>query len=61
MDRDQQIASLRLIRTTNIGPMTFRLLLQRYGSPRAALDAVPELARRGFSSPKPASRAAVTA
>ena len=61
MDRDEQIASLRLIRTPNIGPMTFSLLLQRYGSARAALDAVPELARRGGRSLKPASRAAATA
>ena len=61
MDKDEQIASLRLIRTPNIGPMTFILLLQRYGSARAALDAVPELARRGGRSLKPASRAAATA
>ena len=61
MDRDEQIASLRLIRTPNIGQMTFSLLLQRYGSARAALDAVPELARRGGRSLKPASRAAATA
>ena len=61
MDRDEQIASLRLIRTPNIGPMTFSLLLQRYGSARAALDAVPELARRGGRSLKPAGRAAATA
>lgn len=61
MDRDEQIASLRLIRTPNIGPMAFSLLLQRYGSARAALDAVPELARRGGRSLKPASRAAATA
>ena len=61
MDRDEQIASLRLIRTPNIGPMTFSLLLQRYGSARAALDAVPELARRGGRSLKPASRPAATA
>ena len=61
MDRDEQIASLRLIRTPNIGPMTFSLLLQRYGSARAALDAVPELARRGGRSLKAASRAAATA
>ena len=56
MDRDEQIASLRLIRTPNIGPMTFSLMLQRYGSARAALDAVPELARRGGRSLKPRCR-----
>jgi len=38
---------LRLSRTENVGPITFRHLLRRYGSARAALDALPELARRG--------------
>ena len=44
MDREEQLAHLRLIRTPNIGPMNFSLLLQRYGSATAALRAVPELA-----------------
>ena len=57
MDRTEQIACLRLIRTPNIGPMTFSLLLQRYGSASEALRAVPDLARRGGRSLKPASRA----
>ena len=35
--------------------------MQRQGSARAALDALPELARRGGRSLKPASRAAATA
>jgi DNA processing protein len=38
---------LRLIRSENIGPITFYQLLQRYGSAASALDALPELARRG--------------
>ncbi|MGH6988272.1 MAG: DNA-processing protein DprA [Stellaceae bacterium] len=38
---------LRLIRTENIGPITFYQLLARYGSAEAAVDALPELARRG--------------
>ena len=57
MDREEQIACLRLIRTPNIGPMTFSLLLQRYGSAAEALRAVPDLARRGGRSLKPATRA----
>ncbi len=45
---DQQLIDwLRLIRTDNIGPRTFRMLLNHYGSARAALKALPELARRG--------------
>lgn len=43
----QRTAWLRLIRTDNVGPVTFRSLLNHYGSAEAALDALPELARRG--------------
>jgi DNA processing protein len=38
---------LRLIRTENVGPVTFRHLLATYGSAAAAIEALPELARRG--------------
>ena len=56
MNRDEQLAHLRLIRTPNIGPMTFSLLIQRYGSAVEALRAVPDLARRGGRDLKPASK-----
>lgn len=38
---------LRLIRTPQVGPVTYRQLLARFGSAAAALDAIPDLARRG--------------
>ncbi|CAO3422809.1 DNA-processing protein DprA [Azospirillum doebereinerae] len=38
---------LRLIRTENVGPITFHRLLDQYGSAKAALDMLPELAKRG--------------
>lgn len=38
---------VRLLRTPGIGPVTFRQLIMRFGTPRAALAAVPDLARRG--------------
>jgi DNA processing protein len=38
---------LRLLRTPGIGPVTFRQLIMRFGTPAAALGAVPDLARRG--------------
>ncbi|MBP2290869.1 DNA-processing protein DprA [Azospirillum rugosum] len=38
---------LRLIRTENVGPITFHRLLERYGTARAALEALPDLAKRG--------------
>ncbi|MHA1560037.1 MAG: DNA-processing protein DprA, partial [Alphaproteobacteria bacterium] len=43
---DQRLAWLRLIRSDNVGPITFRDLLDRFGSATAALDALPDLARR---------------
>jgi DNA processing protein len=41
---------LRLIRSDNIGPRTFRSLINHFGSARAALDRLPDLARRGGAS-----------
>jgi len=41
------VDSLRLLRTPGIGPVTYRQLIARFGSPAAALAAVPDLARRG--------------
>lgn len=38
---------LRLLRTPGIGPVTYRQLVARFGSAAAALQAVPDLARRG--------------
>ncbi|HEY3916829.1 MAG TPA: DNA-processing protein DprA [Stellaceae bacterium] len=38
---------LRLIRSENVGPVTFYQLLARFGSAEAALAALPEVARRG--------------
>lgn len=50
ISRDQRIAWLRLIRADNVGPATFRSLLNHYGSAQAALEALPDLARRGGRS-----------
>jgi DNA processing protein len=38
---------LKLIRSENVGPVTFRSLVNHFGSAAQALDALPELARRG--------------
>lgn len=44
---DDLIARIRLIRSPSIGPVTYRQLIARFGSAQAALDAIPDLARRG--------------
>ncbi|MHA7773164.1 DNA-processing protein DprA [Roseibium sp. M-1] len=43
----ERLAWLRLIRSENIGPVTFSDLLTHCGSAQAALDLLPELSRRG--------------
>lgn len=46
----QRISWLRLIRSDNVGPVTFRDLINHFGSAEAALDMLPELSRRGGAS-----------
>jgi DNA processing protein len=47
---EQRLDWLRLIRSDNVGPRTFRTLINHCRGARAALDAQPELARRGGAS-----------
>src|SRR6478735_1325345 len=44
---EQRLDWLRLIRSENVGPRTFRALVNQYGGAGPALEALPELARRG--------------
>jgi DNA processing protein len=43
----QRIDWLRLIRSDNVGPRTFRSLINHFGSAQAALERLPDLERRG--------------
>jgi len=47
LSEEQRLDWLRLIRSDNVGPRTFRDLVNFYGGARAALAALPGLARRG--------------
>ena len=47
---DQRLDWLRLIRSDNVGPRTFRALVNHYGGAHRALAALPDLARRGGAS-----------
>jgi DNA processing protein len=49
------IDRLRLARTEGLGPVAYRRLLLRYGSARAALAALPGLARAGGRTAAPAT------
>ena len=42
---------LRLIQSPNIGPVSYRQLIARFGNARAALEALPDLVRRGGGAP----------
>lgn len=53
---EQRIDWLRLIRSEGIGPRTFRALVNRCGGAAAALEAMPDLARRAGRAPRIASR-----
>jgi DNA processing protein len=44
---EERLDWLRLIRSDHVGPRTFRALIHHCGSARAALAALPDLARRG--------------
>jgi len=53
-------ARLRLIRSDNIGPITYFHLLARFGTAQAAIDAIPDLAARGRGrAPRLVARAQV--
>ncbi|MGE0736261.1 MAG: DNA-processing protein DprA [Alphaproteobacteria bacterium] len=43
----ERINWLRLIRSENVGPITFRHLIAHFGSAGDAIDGLPELSRRG--------------
>ncbi len=47
LDDSQRLACLRLIRSENVGPATFRALINHFGGARPALEALPELSARG--------------
>jgi len=47
MHDSERRAWLRLARTENVGPVTFRNLITRFGSANAALEELPRMAARG--------------
>lgn len=46
-DNQDQFDRLRLIRSPNIGPVSYRQLIERFGNATIALDALPDLVMRG--------------
>ena len=50
LTNEERLHWLRLIRSDNVGPRTFAWLLRQYGDARTAIEALPELSRRGGAS-----------
>ncbi|WP_086619818.1 DNA-processing protein DprA [Erythrobacter tepidarius] len=59
LSQQEAFARIRLLRSPNIGPVSYRQLLARFGTAVAALDALPDLARRGRGAYCPAPVGAI--
>ncbi|AUX69761.1 DNA-protecting protein DprA [Porphyrobacter sp. HT-58-2] len=55
LSQPEAFARIRLLRSPNVGPVSYRQLIARFGSAAAALDALPDLASRGGRAYRPAS------
>ncbi|WP_427967842.1 DNA-processing protein DprA [Altererythrobacter sp.] len=47
LSREEAFARIRLLRSPNIGPVSYRQLLARFGTAQLALDALPHIGKRG--------------
>lgn len=47
LTQEEAFARIRLLRSANIGPVSYAQLLLRFGSAREAIEALPDLAARG--------------
>lgn len=61
LDDKSRLDWLRLARTETVGPVTFGHLIGRYGTPAAAIAALPDLARRGGRASPPRTPSAAEA
>ncbi|MBO0749416.1 MAG: DNA-processing protein DprA [Porphyrobacter sp.] len=56
LTQDEAFARIRLLRSPNIGPVSYAQLLHRFGDAQKALEALPDLAARGGRDYRPAAR-----
>ena len=47
ISQEEAFARIRLLRSPNVGPVSFRQMLARFGNAVAALEALPDMAARG--------------
>jgi DNA processing protein len=60
LSQAEAFARIRLLRSPNVGPVSYRQLLHRFGSAEAALTALPDLVQRGGGGYQPASEERVS-
>lgn len=53
LSQPEAFARIQLLRSPNIGPVSYRQLLARFGSAEAAIDALPDLGSRGKTPYRP--------
>ncbi|WP_298200276.1 DNA-processing protein DprA [Novosphingobium sp.] len=61
LSRDEAFARIRLLRSPNVGPVSYAQLLDRFGTAAAALEALPDLVGRTGRPYQPAPPARVEA
>ena len=59
LSQEEAFARIRLLRSPNIGPVSYRQLLVRFGTAEAALGALPDLGARGGAAYRPAPEARI--
>jgi DNA processing protein len=53
LSQDEAFARIRLLRSPHIGPVSYAMLLQRFGTAADALEALPDLSARGGRQYRP--------
>ncbi|MEY4239669.1 MAG: DNA-protecting protein DprA, partial [Pseudomonadota bacterium] len=61
LNQAEAFARIRLLRSPNVGPVSYRQLLHRFGSAEAALAALPDLVQRGGGGYRVASEERIAA
>ena len=54
LTQDEAFARIRLLRSPNVGPVSYAQLLRRFGDAQRAVEALPDLASRGGRAYRPA-------
>jgi DNA processing protein len=59
LSQQEAFARIRLLRSPNVGPVSYAQLLRRFGDAASALAALPDLAARGGAVHRPATEARI--